>query len=311
MGNKLEKNAALLGLGAFLLLMFAVTITVVTPMLQKDLYVASAAAPQYDDAKVAEGRRIYMREGCWYCHTQTVRTLENDKAFRAPAATLKDGTVVGDRPTTPGDFANDNPALLGSERTGPDLKYVAHRWPSKDWHIAHLKDPRSTEPNSIMPSFAHLPDSDLDALSEYLLSLRDWSIPIVSMAKYPGPNILDAKDDMLPDEYKGTQNPFQPGDPKAIELADKLIKEKGCLGCHGLDMRGKDASKGWAAAPFPTDWHKAAEVHSEQFIYWIVSEGTLKNEQGDHSGMPAWKTMGLTDEQRWALVTYIKTLKGK
>lgn len=308
MGNKLEKNAALLGLGAFLLLMFAVTVTVVLPMLQGDLKVASASAPQYDVEKVALGRKIYQREGCWYCHTQQVRTIENDKAFRAPAVTLKDGTKVGDRPTNPGDYGNDNPALLGTERTGPDLKYVAHRWPSKEWQIAHLQDPRSTEPNSIMPSFAHLPADELDALAEYLLSLRDWEIPIVTLAKYPGPNILDAKDDIIPDEYKDLKNPFQPGDPKAIEIANRVIKEKGCLGCHGQDMKGKDASKGWAAAPYPTNWYEASARQSEQFIHWIISEGTLK-ENGERSGMPAWKTMGLTEEERWALTTFIKTLK--
>jgi cytochrome c oxidase cbb3-type subunit 2 len=307
--NKLEKNAALLGLGAFLLLMFAVTVTVVVPMLQGDLYVANASAPQYSD-KVAEGRKIYMREGCYYCHTQQVRTLANDTAWRAPAVQLKDGTRVGDRPTRPGDYANDNPALLGTERTGPDLKYVAHRWPSKEWHIAHLQDPRSTEPNSIMPSFSHLSADELDALSEYLLSLRDWQIPIVSLAKYPGPNILDAKDDIIPDEYKGTKNPYQPGDPAAIARAEQLIKEKSCQGCHGTDLHGKDQSKGWAAPPYPTDWYKASELSSEQFIFWIISEGTLKQD-GTKSGMPAWKQNGVSDQDRWALVTYIKHLTGR
>lgn len=310
MGNKLEKNAALLGLGAFLLLMFAVTFTVVVPMLQSDLYVAEAAAPAYDNELVAQGRKIYMREGCFYCHTQQVRTIENDIAFRAPATKLKDGTMVGDRPTRPGDYANDNPALLGTERTGPDLKYVAHRWPSQDWHIAHLQDPRSTEPNSIMPSFAHLPSDEQAALTEYLLSLRDWSIPIVSLAKYPGKNILDAKDDLIPEEYRDLKNPYKPGDPAAMARAEQLIKEKGCLGCHNQDMRGKDPSKGWAAPPFPTDWYKAATAHSEPFLFWIVSEGTLK-EDGTKSGMPAWKQNGVSDEDRWALVTFIESLQGK
>jgi cbb3-type cytochrome c oxidase subunit II len=309
MQNKLEKNAALLGLGAFLLLMFAVTVTVVVPMLQGDLYVANASAPQYTD-KVAEGRKIYMREGCFYCHTQQVRTIPNDTAFRAPAVTLKDGTQAGDRPTRPGDYANDNPALLGTERTGPDLKYVAHRWPSKEWHIAHLMDPRSTEPNSIMPSFSHLTPDELDSLAEYLLSLRDWQIPIVSLAVYPGPNILDAKDDIIPDEYKDTKNPYKPGDPAAIARAEQLIKEKGCMGCHGTDLHGKDQSKGWAAPPYPTDWYKASEVSSEQFIFWIVSEGTLKQD-GTKSGMPAWKQNGVSEQDRWALVTYIKHLTGR
>jgi cbb3-type cytochrome c oxidase subunit II len=310
MKNKLEKNAALLGLGAFLLLMFSVTITVVLPMLQGDLYVADAAAPVYDDANVALGREIYRREGCFYCHTQQVRTIDNDTFWRAPKTELKDGTVVGDRPTRPGDYANDNPALLGTERTGPDLKYVAHRLPSKDWHIAHLIDPRSTEPNSIMPSFAHLPANELDALADYLLSLRDWSIPIVTYAKYMGPDILNAGDEMLPEDYQGTKNPYKPGDPAALARAEQLIKDKGCLACHGTDMRGKNKTNGWANPPFPTDWYKAAEKHSDQFIYWIVSEGTLK-EDGTASGMPAWRQNGVSEEDRWALVTFIKNLNTK
>ncbi|HEY8348003.1 MAG TPA: cbb3-type cytochrome c oxidase subunit II [Symbiobacteriaceae bacterium] len=307
MGNKLERNAALLGISALLLLLFAVAITVAVPLLQEDLYVASAAAPRYDDPKVAEGRRIYIREGCFYCHTQQVRTVAHDAAFRAPAGQTEDGKPAGDRPTEPGDYANDNPALLGSERTGPDLKYVAHRLPSKEWHIAHLKDPRSTTPGSVMPSYAHLPASELDALAEYLLTLRDWSIPVKTLAVYPGPNILDATDEIIPEEYRNLTNPFEIGDPQAIAIAEKVINEKQCLTCHGQDMRGMDASKGWAMKPYPTDWYAAAERHSVQFIYWIISEGTLK-EDGTPSGMPAWRTLGLTDEERWALATYIKGL---
>jgi len=307
MGNKLERNALLLGVSAFLLLVFAIVITVAVPLMQDDLRVASAAAPRYDDPKVARGREIYIREGCFYCHTQQVRTVEHDAAFRAPAGEAEDGTPAGDRPTAPGDYAYDNPVLLGSERTGPDLKYVGHRLPSKDWHIAHLRDPRSTTPGSIMPSYNHLPYSDLDALAEYLLSLRDWSIPIKTLAVYPGPDILEATDDIIPEEYKDLENPFEVGDPQAVALAEKLIKEKACLTCHGQDMRGMDPSKGWATKPYPTDWYKASATHSEQFIYWIISEGTL-TEAGTPSGMPSWRTLGLTDEERWALATYIKGL---
>ncbi|HEY3363790.1 MAG TPA: cbb3-type cytochrome c oxidase subunit II [Symbiobacteriaceae bacterium] len=317
MGEKLEKNAVLLGIGAFLLLMFAVIVTVAVPLMQSDLYASTPAAPRYTgldndgkeiSAKVAQGREIYRREGCFYCHTQQVRTIDNDNAFRAPATKLADGTTAGDRPTRPGDYSNDNPALLGTERTGPDLKYVGHRWPSKDWQIAHLKDPRSTEPNSIMPSFAHLPDNELDALAEYLLSLRDWSIPIKHLAKFMNGDIYAQKDDIIPDEYKAAQNPFKPGDASVKAMAEQLIKEKGCLSCHGQDMHGKDAAKGWAAAPFPADWYQAATSNSDQFLYWVISEGTLKQD-GTPSGMPSWKSLGLTDEQRWALTTYIKGLK--
>ncbi len=316
MGNKFERNAALIGLGAFLLLTFAVIITVAVPLMQEDLYAASLSAPRYSgmlpdgrpiSPQVARGRQIYIREGCFYCHTQQVRTLPNDAAFQAPAVTLEDGTVVGGRPTRPSDYANDNPALLGSQRTGPDLKYVGHRLPSKEWHIAHLIDPRSVEPNSIMPSYAHLPPDELDALAEYLLALRDWAIPVRTLAKYPGPDILLATDDILPEEYHNVKNPFTIGDPAVLARAEELIQANGCLACHGQDMRGKTEADGWAGPPYPTDWYKAGATHSEQFIFWVISEGTLK-EDGTGSGMPSWRLNGLSDEDRWALTTYIKWL---
>lgn len=319
MGNKLERNAALLGIVAFLFLSLAIVATVALPLMQEDLYAASPSSPRYEgmfndgkpiSAQVARGREIYIREGCFYCHTQQVRTLDNDAAFQAPAVTLDDGTVLGGRPTRPEDYGNDNPALLGSQRTGPDLKYVGHRLPSKDWHIAHLIDPRSTEPNSIMPSYAHLPPDELDALAEYLLTLRDWAIPIQTLAKYPGPDILAATDELLPEEYRDVKNPYSVGDPAALARAEELIETNACLSCHGLDMRGKTDADGWANPPYPTNWYKAAETHSEQFIFWVISEGTLK-EDGTGSGMPAWRINGISEEDRWALVTYIKSLAGK
>ncbi len=316
MGNKFERNAALLGLGAFLLLSFAVVITVAVPLMQEDLYAASPSSPRYSgmyadgsqiSPQVARGREIYIREGCWYCHTQQVRTLDHDAAFQAPAVTLDDGRVVGGRPTRPEDYGNDNPALLGSQRTGPDLKYVGHRLPSKEWHIAHLIDPRSTEPNSIMPSYAHLPPDELDALAEYLLVLRDWAVPIETLAKYPGPDILAATDDILPDEYRDVVNPYSIDDAAVLARAEELIEANGCLQCHGADMRGMTAEDGWGSPPYPTNWYEAGKVHSEQFIFWVISEGTLK-EDGSGSGMPAWRVNGLSDEDRWALTTYIKWL---
>jgi cytochrome c oxidase cbb3-type subunit 2 len=88
----------------------------------------------------AEGRDIYVANGCSYCHTQQVRPLPEDKVFG--------------RPSTAGDFAYQTPELLGSERTGPDLTNVAKRRGSQVWQYIHLYNPRAVMPQSIMPSFA-------------------------------------------------------------------------------------------------------------------------------------------------------------
>ena len=93
-----------------------------------------------------------------------------------------------------------------------------------------------------MPSYAHLPPDELDALAEYLLVLRDWAVPIQTLAKYPGPNILEATDDILPDEYRDLQNPYSIDDAAVLARAEELIEANGCLQCHGADMRGMTAA---------------------------------------------------------------------
>jgi cytochrome c oxidase cbb3-type subunit II len=139
----------------------------------------------------AEGRDIYVANGCSYCHTQQVRPLPQDKVFG--------------RPSAPGDFTYQTPELLGSERTGPDLTSIGQRQPSTVWHFIHLYNPRAVVPQSIMPAFewmfqvvdqpqpgvipvalpkiyapAHgvvVPTHAADALVAYLLALKQPALP--------------------------------------------------------------------------------------------------------------------------------------
>ncbi len=90
----------------------------------------------------AQGREVYVANGCSYCHTQQVRPLAEDKVFGRPSAA--------------GDFKYQTPELLGSERTGPDLTNVGVRQPSSVWQYIHLYEPRAVVPESIMPSFRWL-----------------------------------------------------------------------------------------------------------------------------------------------------------
>jgi cbb3-type cytochrome c oxidase subunit II len=98
----------------------------------------TVVAQEYGDLE-AQGRKLFYSNGCNYCHTQYVR-LE-DTAMGA----VSEG----------GNYAFDNPMILGSERTGPDLSYVGRKR-GEAWEIAHLKDPRAFSPNSIMPKFDFL-----------------------------------------------------------------------------------------------------------------------------------------------------------
>jgi mono/diheme cytochrome c family protein len=106
----------------------------------------------------ADGRAVYIREGCVACHTQSVRPIVPDVGL---------GPV-----SVAGDYVNEAPALIGFERLGPDLMHMGSRINDVDALKAHLDDPRADRPWSIMPSYRYLTQNDLDALAEYLLSLR-------------------------------------------------------------------------------------------------------------------------------------------
>ena len=139
----------------------------------------------------AEGRDVYVANGCSYCHTQQVRPLPQDKIFG--------------RASAPGDFAYQTPELLGSERTGPDLTNAGVRQPSTVWQFIHLYNPRAVVPESIMPAFDWMfkvveqapagttpvplpkayapakgvvvPAHQAEALVAYLLSLKQPALP--------------------------------------------------------------------------------------------------------------------------------------
>ena len=90
------------------------------------------------------GRQIYLREGCWYCHSQFVRPVTGETRRWGPV-------------TESGEFAYDVPHLFGTRRIGPDLMRVGLKY-SNEWHLAHFWDPRQLSPNSVMAPYRGLFD---------------------------------------------------------------------------------------------------------------------------------------------------------
>lgn len=103
--------------------------------------------PVQPTGRVAEGRQVYIAEGCIYCHSQQVRPQGFGADFERG---------WGDRRTVARDYIYDAPPLLGTMRTGPDLANIGVRQPSDNWHYLHLYNPRITSPGSIMPPFPFL-----------------------------------------------------------------------------------------------------------------------------------------------------------
>jgi cytochrome c oxidase cbb3-type subunit 2 len=111
------------------------------------------------------GRNIYIREGCYLCHSQQIRPFR-DEVERYGHYSLAAESMY------------DHPFQWGSKRTGPDLARVGGKY-SNDWHVAHLTDPRSVVPESIMPPYAHLEAHVLDIpnIAEHLKTLKIVGVP--------------------------------------------------------------------------------------------------------------------------------------
>jgi cytochrome c oxidase cbb3-type subunit 2 len=110
------------------------------------------------DPLVADGFAVYKSYGCFYCHTQQIRgdaRLPADPDGRRPVLGA-DRRFGLDQPTTAEEYASDDPPLLGTERTGPDLTAVGTRMPDPQWHYWHLYDPRMVSPGSNMPALPWL-----------------------------------------------------------------------------------------------------------------------------------------------------------
>ena len=112
-----------------------------------------------------EGRDLYIREGCVGCHSQMIRPI------RAETARYGDYSK-------PGEFVYDHPFLWGSKRTGPDLHRVGGKYPDS-WHFLHMKTPRATSPESIMPGYPWLYDHALDRthIEGKIITLRRLGVP--------------------------------------------------------------------------------------------------------------------------------------
>ena len=96
-----------------------------------------------------QGRDIYIREGCYTCHSQMIRP------FRSETARYGDYSKAGE-------FVYDHPFQWGSKRTGPDLARIGGKYPDS-WHYNHMMEPSSMAPGSIMPSYPWLLEDQLDA----------------------------------------------------------------------------------------------------------------------------------------------------
>jgi len=181
-----------------------------------------------------KGRLLFIANGCTYCHSQYVRP--------------QDWGVGADRIAQAGDYHQQQPHLLGSERTGPDLSQEGGEHPD-DWHLAHFLNPRSTRPLSLMPRFEFLGGGNVQLLTDYVQSLggadADYRVARQSywkkraVAAYRAGPVANLRwlHSEVPAVWLNMPNPYPP-DQAALARGQEVY-EIFCVGCHGPVGDGK------------------------------------------------------------------------
>lgn len=164
MNDFIEKNIGLMIIMTIIAVSFGGIVEIVPLMSQKTVTEPIDGLEPLAPLAL-EGRDIYIREGCTVCHSQMIRPL------RAEVERYGHYSVAGE-------LVYDHPFVFGSKRTGPDLARVGELY-SDDWHRAHLLDPRSVVPGSIMPSYPWLFERpiNLEVLPKKLATLQRLGVP--------------------------------------------------------------------------------------------------------------------------------------
>jgi cytochrome c oxidase cbb3-type subunit 2 len=179
----IERNQALLILLVILVVAVGGLVEIVPLSFQKSVTEPVANLKPYTPLQLT-GRDIYVREGCYNCHSQMIRP------FRAEVERYGPYSVAGE-------FVYDRPFQWGSKRTGPDLHRVGGRY-SDDWHRIHLTNPRDVVPESNMPGYPWLDKTPADAgsIAAKLNALRRLGVPYTPEQIKSAPGDLAGKTEM-------------------------------------------------------------------------------------------------------------------
>ena len=221
--KRLEKNITLLAIATFVTVAIG-GIVQITPLFYLENTIEEVEGMRPYTPLEQVGRDVYIREGCYTCHSQMIRPFR-DEVERYGHYSLAAESMY------------DHPFQWGSKRTGPDLARVGGRY-SDEWHVQHLIDPQSVVPQSIMPSYSFL--------AEDRVSVSDMSASLTALSRvgvpYTDADIENANNDLLaqasPDmdpgdlaeRYPNVQIRDFDGDPTRVTEMDALVAYLQMLG---------------------------------------------------------------------------------
>lgn len=261
------------------------------------------------------GKAVYIENGCVSCHTQQVRNVDMDKVWGARPSVAADYADIHRT-----DFWRNTATVMGTERTGPDLTNIGTRQPSRDWHLAHMYNPRIVVKESIMPAYpwlfevkdrpamgdvvVNVPPEFMNgeqgkviatdkalALIAYLQELKQTKLP----TGMPEPDFLYKKE--------GTITAKSGGGPK--ELDGNVLYVSNCQTCHQSNGEGlKGAFPALKASKIVLDDNPELMVN-------VIMNGYSGREKEGYGVMPAVGTnANLSPEEVAAIMNHEKTSWG-
>ena len=221
--KKLERNITLLAVATFVTVAIGGAVEI-APLFWIDNTIEEVEGVRPYSPLEQAGRDIYIREGCYSCHSQMIRPFR-DEVERYGHYSLAAESMY------------DHPFQWGSKRTGPDLARVGGRY-SDEWHVQHLENPQSVVPESIMPKYGFLAERDLQiAYAQAMLRTlqtvgvpytdRDLEMAEADLFAQADPD-LDAGD--LTERYAKAQVRDFDGNPNRVTEMDALIAYLQMLG---------------------------------------------------------------------------------
>jgi cytochrome c oxidase cbb3-type subunit II len=281
--------------GSILVWLASISIMVVFPVVTMKDEPSEIWRPM--TVKEQAGLKIYVNNGCSYCHSLYIRNV--------------DWGIGAERIAEPGDYYGQQPAILGSERTGPDLSQEGGEHPD-DWHKAHFINPRFTRPESVMPSWKFLGDDKIDKLTAYIQYLggkdadervarqKYWKKESIKAYEAGPDENIEWLHSKVPEVWRNMPNPYPA--KEADILRGKNIYQKFCLGCHGPIGDGNGPAAKYLNPP-PLNFtllrrHLAEEKYIGGILYYQIMNGITG------TSMPYFKK-DLESEKIWDLSNYI------
>ncbi|MCC5961713.1 MAG: cytochrome-c oxidase, cbb3-type subunit II [Rhodobacteraceae bacterium] len=220
--KKLERHATLLLVLSFLVVTIGGIVQIVPLFYLENTIEEVEGVRPYSPLELT-GKRLYVREGCYNCHSQMIRPMR-DEVERYGHYSLAAESMY------------DHPFQWGSKRTGPDLARVGGRY-SDDWHVQHMIDPQSVVPESIMPSYAFMMNRTIDGqyIEDLLRTYRRVGVPYTdemlenARADFRAQADPDADHSGLLERYPGAQTRNFDGQPQLTEM-DAIIAYMQVLG---------------------------------------------------------------------------------